>query len=419
MTVQVTVDILEADADTYVSTIDVLVDAEVQDMVAGDSLGRVAVGLESAQKADLMVPGRVLRWNGTGDEPFHSLVETNDQVSLTESHSKVPRQVTVSGRGLIAQWEDARMQQWPGMEHTEVRYYTRHFNCASPGKASEINGTSYEHALVLDYDSYGQPANPAQTPPVTWRDPTAMRIWTAAYSGTQRVGTSLFRTTATPTGAQVLRQHCTADDRVQPWVGGVPVSNPPSSPSVIWHDTYPSSTLLQDGYTYDVVYVCSNEYSVPGLSIAWLAAAGWLLDAPADALAPSNLAFHSDDSFGALECIDIPTPGWIVPDICSTFLTEAQAKNKLTGWVVVDMAATVGVDWVPRRETNFETKKTTGLAMLAQLSADAEFATRVVSGVKQLLCFPPGTMGNYHTSPSTPPSVESELASLSFKWVQP
>lgn len=416
----ITVDILEPDAATLVAELDMdtVVDGSVQDMLEGDSFGQVAVGLESPNRAEL-TRGRVLRWNGTGDEPFHSIVEANSHVSVADSKSKVPRQITVRGRGIIAQWDDARVGQWPGMDHVEVRYYTRHFNYASPGRAAIIDDTAYEHSLVLDYDSYGQPSNPAQVPPVTWRDPTAMRIWTAAYSGDQRVGTSLFRTRITTTGVQVLRQHVTADDRVLPWVGGVPVLRPPESPEVIWHDTYAASTLLQDDTTYDLVYCCENETSVAGLSIAWLAAAGWLLDGPADALTTDNLAFHSDaSSFWALECIDIPTPGWTVPEILDTLLSEWQPSS-LTGWEVVDMAPVVDVEWERMRETNFETRRTTGLGVINQLASKAEFATRVVDGTKQVLCFPPGTRGNFHTSPDAPTVGADDLASLAFQWVEP
>ncbi len=416
----ISIDILEPDATTLVAELDLahIVDGSVQDLIeVQDSIAEVQIGLESPNRSHLLVEGRVLRWTIEGEE-YHSLVDTNDQVSEVESHSKVSRQITVRGRDLAGQWGDVRVGQWPGMDHPEVRYYTRHFNAASPGKASAINDTAYEHALVLDYDEYGQPANPAQTPPVTWRDPTAHRIWSATYSGDQAVGVNLFRTTVTPTGAQVLRQHATADDRVVGWVGGVPVLRAPEYPAVIWHDTYPASTLLQDGVTYDVVYVCANEESAPGLSIAWLGAAGWLLDSPADALTPDNLAFHSDDTFGALDCTATPTPGWTPPEICSELLGEWQDLDQMAGWVVVDMAATVGVDWEEARETNFETRKTTGLDVLAQLPA--EFATEVVAGVKRLLCFPPGTMGNYHTTPVSPPEVgAADLASLSFRWVTP
>ena len=153
----ITLDVLEPDATTLVAAVEManVVDGSVEDMVAGDSLGELAVGLESPNRPDLLVRGRVLRWNGTGYQPFHSIVEANDQVSIAETGSKVPRQITVRGRGLVAQWEAARVGQWPDMAH--VPYYTRHFNYASPGKCEEIDGTAYDHGAVLDIDSNGQP----------------------------------------------------------------------------------------------------------------------------------------------------------------------------------------------------------------------------------------------------------------------
>lgn len=411
----ITVDVLEADADTLVAEIDMahVVDGSVEDPIEGEGLGELAVGLESPNRSHL-TKGRVLRWN-LGEEPYHSIVDGNGQVSKTESHSLAPRQITVRGPGLIGQWADVRVKQWPGMQH--VPYYTRHFNYASPGKASEINGTAYEHGLVLDFDALGQPNNPAQPPPNTWRDPTAVRIWTAAYSGSQAVGTSLFRKTFTADETKILRQHATADDRELRWVGGVPVGKGADTPSVGWHDTYPSTTQVIDGYTYDCVYRCENEFSTPPFSIAWLGVAAWLLDSDSEALTDAALAFHSDDTFSALECIDDPTPGWTVPELLEVLLGEWQAAAGLTGWAIVD--ATPG-EWTPMLETNFETQKTTGLGVLTQLAdGQAEFAVVVDAGVKELHCYAPGLMGTFHTSPADPPELEDvDVTDLSHQWVQ-
>lgn len=413
MTVRIAVDILEADADTGVATVDVIADAEVQDMISGDSLGRLAVGIESAVKDALNDRTRVLRWNLDGGPVFHSLVETNDHVDLTESHSRVPRQVTVSGRGLEAQFEDVRVQQWPGMEQVD-EYDVRHFNYASPGKCEEINGSVYDHGPVLDYDSNGQANQPDRPPPTTWRDTEAKRIWTRAFTLDMPGGTSLMRTTITPGDDVVLRQHGTADDRLLVWVGGVPVLTGPDAPAWVWGDVWPSLTLLQAGVTYDIVVRCENEYTVPGGSAAWLALSGWLLPDQASPLDPSLLAFHTETTgWYGLELLDDPTPGWTDPEIVSVFLAEWQAANQLTGWVVVDMAAEVDAEWTPSQEKTFTVDKQTGLDVLRSL--DAEIAVEVVDGAKRLLMFPPGTRGDYVTGATGP--MSSKVMARSYRWV--
>lgn len=419
------VTVLDENATTEITDIDPrsIVDGEVQDMLSGDSLGRLVVGLECPQREAFAVKGLVLRWEIPGERPFHSIIEANDQTTLTESHSRVPRQISVSGRGLIAQWAQARVQQWPGME--QVPYYTRHFNYASPGKAAEIDGSVYDHGLVLDYDADGQPNQPDRPPPTTWREPTAHRIWTRAFTLDMPGGTSLMRTTVTPTDNVILRQHGTADDRLLVWVGGVPVLTGPAAPAWTWGEVWPSLTELQTGITYDVVARCENEYTVPGGSAAWLALAGWLLPDQSSPLDNPLLAYHSDlTGWNGLELLDDPTPGWIVPDILDVLLAEWQDANQLTGWTVIDMAATVGVDWEPMEETTFEVDKQTGLDVLGQLAdGQAEFDVEVVDGDKRLLCYPPGTMGDYHTG-ATGPEVRkgedgaaAELVSHSVRWV--
>ena len=121
----------------------------LDDPVKGEGNGQLVVGLESANRAQLEVEGRVLRWNGVGEEPFHTLIENNGQVSKAETTSQVPRQITVSGRGIIAQWAAVRVSQWPGMRHSEVKYFTRHFNYASPGKSSDINGIACRELVAI------------------------------------------------------------------------------------------------------------------------------------------------------------------------------------------------------------------------------------------------------------------------------
>ena len=416
----ITLDVLEPDATTLVAAVEManVVDGSVEDMVAGDSLGELAVGLESPNRPDLLVRGRVLRWNGTGGKPFHSIVEANDQVSIAETGSKVPRQITVRGRGLVAQWEAARVGQWPDMAH--VPYYTRHFNYASPGKCEEIDGTAYDHGAVLDIDSNGQPNQPDRPPPTSWRAPTARRIGSAAFNLDEPDGISLFRTSLT-TGeeARFLRQHGTADDRILGWVGGVPVLKGPDAPQVTWLETWPSATAVNPDTTYDIVYATSNEFTALGGSATWLGADGWLLDNQGAGLTADTLAYVTQTSgWYALRPLLDPTPGWTPPEILEVLRTEAAAKNQLTGWQVIDMAPTVGVEWTAIQERTYETRKTTGLDVIRGFETDglAEFDTEVVSGVKRLLVFPPDTMGNYYTAAPGVSIPAGRLVSASYRW---
>lgn len=172
MTVRVTVDILNADAATEVATVDAIADATVQDMISGDSTGELSVGLESAVKDDLNAWGRVLRWNLDGEPVFHSIIEGNVETALTESHSHVPRQVTVSGRGLEAQFEAARVQQWPGME--QVDYQVRHFNyVAGEMRGDQRVGVRPRAGPRLRRGRPAEPAGPPATDDVARHDSEA------------------------------------------------------------------------------------------------------------------------------------------------------------------------------------------------------------------------------------------------------
>ncbi len=420
MTTEITVDILEADASTVVASVDLdhVIDGSVDDMVVGDSIGELVVGLESPNRPHLATRGRVLRWNGTGSTQFHSIIEANDQVSVAESGSSVPKQIRVRGRSLITQWESMRVRQWPGMEG--ANYHTRHFNYASPGKCAAINGTAHDHGKVLDIDANGQPNQPERPPPTSWRAPTARRLGSAAFNLDEPDGVSLFRTSITTgSAARFLRQHATADDRVLGWVGGVPVLKGPEAPRVTWLETWPAATPIESSTTYDVVFATSNEFTELGGSATWLGAAGWLLDNESAGLTSSTLAYVSQTSgWYALRPLLGPTPGWSPPEILEVLRSEAASRNQLTGWQVIDMGPTVGVSWTPIQERTFETSKTTGLDVVGGFESDglAEFDTEVVSGVKRLLVFPPDTMGNYYTAAPGVSIPAGRLVSASYRW---
>ena len=424
MSPQITVDILEADADTPVASIvpDYVVDGSVEDPIGDTGIGELSLGLDSPNRADI-VKGRVLRWNGTGDEPFHSIIEAAPQVSLTESHSRVPRQVTIRGRGLLGQWDDARVQQWPGMRHDEIKYYTRHFNYASPNKCAAIDSTVYEASPVMHYDSNGQPVRSysAYLPPPTWRDPGAKRICLSNPPGIQPVGRYLFRKTVTIAGG-VIRHHAVADDRFLAWLGGVPILKCPDAPHIGIEETYATATWIPSpGALYDFVVSTENRFEtedgIVGGDISWLGYAAWQLPTTTSPLSASDLLIRSDNTWKGMDCHDTPTPGWTVPEILQQLLGEWQDLNQLTGWEIVDMDPG---NWPEMLETNFETQKTTGVGVLSQLAdGEADFATRVQGGAKQLLCYPFGTMGTYDTAPSSPPVFEdADITELSFDWVQ-
>lgn len=422
----VQVDVVEADGTTLVEELpfNIVADGQVQDMLTGDSLGELTIGLEASSdvKAALTF-GRLLRWNGTGTQPFHSVIRESDQVSVAETKSQVPRTITVSGPGLEGQWEDARVQQWPGMEHEEVRYYTRHFNYASPPKVGHIDGSVYDHGRVLDYDVYGQPNQPDREPPKTWRDKDAKRLWTAPFSLDVPDGAALFRFTFATNDTNIyLRLHAVADDRVMPaWIGGVPVLRNQPAPDYVWGDTWATTVKLQPETTYDVVIRAQNEYTAPGGSAAWMGCAAWALISPDQPLETAQLKFRSQTAgWSGLDLPDpTPTPGWNPYEVCYVLCEEWQDSGHLTNWVVHDMSSTVGVEWEQQEEITFEVDKTTGLDVIRQFEGDglAEFEALVVGGSKLLRAYPPGTRGDHATNPLPPTVSAAELMSLRHRWV--
>jgi hypothetical protein len=97
-------------------------------------------------------------------------------------------------------------------------------------------------------------------------------------------------------------------------------------------------------------------------------------------------------------------------------LDEWQAAGMMGNWQIIDATPT---EWVEIAETNFETRRTTGLGVIHQLAdGQAEFATVVDGGVKQLICFAPGTMGDYHLGGDGPELTHFDITDLAYSWVQ-
>ena len=410
MQAEVTVKLFEADATTAVDPdpVDSIVRCSYEDPIGPDGTFELVAGLETHLRRELRVEGRVLEWSVGGTPRYWSVIAPGSAEVIVprENRSQVPRTITVKGPSLLGQWADYRIQQWPGMRTWP--YYTRHFNYASPGANLQIDQPVYEHARVMDYDEYGAATRPTQPPPPSWRERSAMRIWTAPFSGDQPVGPSLFKTIIGADARTIWRSHQTMDDRGTGWVGGVPFFKPGEFPSVLWHDTWPETVLLEQNTAYDLVYRVDNEFSVSGASIAWLGHASWLLDTPTTPITDSKLCTVSNDYWTGLDCSSDPLPGWIVPDVLQLLRGEAFVDGYLSDWVVVDM--TPG-EWEVHPEITFEVGRTTGQDALRQLADGGmgEFAADVHEGQKRLLCYAPGRMGDFHLDTTAPRILPGEI----------
>jgi hypothetical protein len=411
VTAQITVKLLEADAVTEVDAepldVQTVESVSFEDPIGPDGSFQMVVGLENSLRQELRTEGRVLEWSDDGTPVYWSVIAPGSQevTRARENRSLVAKTITVKGPSLLGQWADARVPQWTAMRHWP--YYTRHFNYASPGKNLLIDGPVYEHAPVMDYDDYGAATRPTQPPPQSWRETTAQRIWTTEFSTDQPTGPVLLKSTISTAAATIWRSHQTMDDRGIGWLAGVPFFKPQEFPSVLWHDTWPETVLLNQYTAYDLVYRVENEFSVPGASVAWLGHASWLLESPETAITSARLAEVSGSWWYGLDCTSTPVPGWIVPDVLEQLLFEWQLMGYLTGWTVVDM--TPGV-WEEHAEISFEVNRQTGLGVLQQLSTgQAEFSFDVTGGQKRLLCYAPGLLGNYHLDDTAPKLADGEI----------
>jgi len=259
--------------------------------------------------------------------------------------------VQMSGRGLVAEWEDAVVYPYGGLSQRPISD-SRAFTWASP----ELSTTGWPVAVtelteLATQEQIDPPLHAPWFPPLGWpsNDLSPSWIWSRGQNSTNMpAGSSLFRSTFTAASTGRVSIFYTADSRCRVWLDGVMLSDWTSQPNErSFLNAYRSTPVVSAGNHTIAIEGDSQAWieALPG-SIRGLVVCAVYTGGVGGTFNSSSRLLMTDSTWKCLDYPSVypaPTPGKIL----STLLTEAQARGTLTGWSLgcTDTVDSAGQPW--------------------------------------------------------------------------
>lgn len=337
-------------------------DRRFQDTVSEVGSGTLSVLLNNANAAALTI-GRHVRFL-IDDEPVFTFRIDRRDVTRVSSREDVDQVVVVSGRGIVADWNDAVVYPRGGVG-ARPQSDLRPFTWASPelSDAGWPNAVAQRDDAVLEQTIGSYADFSAWWPPLGWPAPTQSSscrwVWSRAATTTHPPGYSLFRTTVSVASSAVFLACVTGGGRARLFIDGIEVvgwtsSNPTWSNGETYRCVLPitagSHVVAVEAENFD--YSQTQYRNTPG-SPGVVLAALHTLPATGGSFGTSTLVTGTSTAW---KCLDYPEP-YPAPSpysILDQLLDEAQARGALSGWSLGgSISATtdaLGVPWAAARD---------------------------------------------------------------------
>jgi len=379
-----TVEAWDAANTSLLGTLDETFDRGFQDEFSGLGSGSVSM---LASDADVALAAKTLRFKLDDTYAFSSRVEARRWRTVTAGEER-DQVVTLSGRGLASEWDDAVVYPYGGVSARPISDQ-RAFAWWSP----ELSTSGWSNSTTI---VSGVVAQVRETPPLPdpWTAPLGWPADIAAGSvdwifsrysptGSNLVGSSLFRTTFT-TSAERVSIFYTASSRCRLYIDGIAVGDWTTQPSEeSWLHAYRATPYLSAGTHHIAFEVDTQRWTAPlpdltrGLLICAVYSGG--------VGATYNSGSRLLGSTASWKCLDYPavfpapTPGKVL----STLLAEAQARGALTGWTLgcTDTVDSAGQPWGNDTAHVFRVGDTYAQVLQAMADVSIEFRARPVSKV--------------------------------------
>lgn len=320
--------------------------------------------------------GDFVRFDLDGTPRFLMLVEAIDTMAIAPAE-EVDEVTTITGRGSLAQWEQAIVlppNGVTGQPYTETRVFD--WGAAELDITLSTAGapTDWEPAVQLHQVGQGsQGVPPAGFPfawlgkPLGWSDPTGYWVWSQALDATPAVpaGTSYFARDVNVTADGYYAVYMAADDFHRLKIDGVTISEYTDGGEGFTH-TLRADLYLTAGIHRVAVEATNQAYGLGGFVFAL-----WSQDAARD---DDTLVLRADTSWAANGYPATP-PGFTAGKVIRVLLEEAQADGALSGWTLdfTDTLDSNGVAWPTDKQWSFRVGMDL-LSVLRQLgSSDIDF----------------------------------------------
>lgn len=206
-----TLQVWDAENQTYVGTLDQVVGSEMVDEFNAAGYGTCAVPLLSAD-ADLLVKDAVIRVVYEGEVRFAWFVETIERELADGSNQYVLR---ASGRGLLGWLDDAIVYPQAGL--ADFIAVDRPFNFAAKDGTWRQTG-DFSNALGVRWD---EDDTAREKLPIGWKDPAAQWIWkTDPTEAVQRGTVNYMRRTFTLSESKRIKFWASCDNFMEVYLDG-------------------------------------------------------------------------------------------------------------------------------------------------------------------------------------------------------
>lgn len=295
--------------------------------------GRLSLQNDDANLAAITY-GDFVRFDVDGTARFLMLVEALDTVAIAPNE-EVDEVTTISGRGSLAQWEQAIVlppNGVTGQPYTE----TRVFDWGAAELDIDTVTTDWDAAVELTQVGQGSEGEPPPEFPVRWlqyplgwSDPTGYWVWSqAAGAGpAMPAGTSYFARDVTIASDGYYAVYMAADNRYALKIGGVPIDTFDDEQSQEGYQYTRRADLYLTAGTHRVAAKVTNDSAA---ELAGFVSALWSVDSERN---DDTLILRADTSWSAIGYRD-PAPGFTAGHVIRVLLEEAQANGVLTGWTL-------------------------------------------------------------------------------------
>lgn len=320
--------------------------------------------------------GDFVRFDLDGTPRFLMLVEAIDTVSIAPNE-EVDEVTTISGRGSLAQWEQAIVLPPNGVigqPYTETRVFDWGAAELDITLSTATAPTAWNAAVELFQVGRGSEGTPpADFPyawlgkPLGWSDPTGYWVWSQALDATPAVpaGTSYFARDVNITADGYHAVYMAADDFHRLKIDGVTISEYTDGGEGFTH-TLRADLYLTAGTHRVAVEATNQAYGLGGFVFAL-----WSQDVNRD---DDTLVLRADTTWAANGYPATP-PGFTAGKVIRVLLEEAQANGALTGWTLdfTDTVDSDGAAWPTDQQWSFRVGMDL-LSVLRQLgSSDIDF----------------------------------------------
>lgn len=311
-------------------------DRSWQDVANDAGTAGLTIETDNSAAAELTV-GRHVRYKLGGELAFTSVIGDGDtERTLAGEGDDAAKVTNIRSRGIAAEWDDATVQPVNGLSGRPCGD-RRPFNWACPEMPISSWATAYTYLGQISRQfNLDPPYHEPWYPPRGWPTLSCEWVWPINRGNVYPVTTGLLCRDVTIGTAGVYTMFFTGDQRSRLFVDGLEAHGWTSQwPEQSFVETFQTEVELSAG-THRIG-IETETFDLSSLGLPARGMATWCLHKPNGTGVFNGSTLVAAMSASDWKGWDVENKGGVIPApnpyyVLSTFLTEAQAANMLTGW---------------------------------------------------------------------------------------